>query len=116
MTSRAEQFVKKIAHLAVSMEPRGPYAFGLLPRLLLLVMSIVNHHYGYGLRELFLKPLNTGLGLRSSPEKRLNGAIETTVEKLQTELCDYWVINHDPRPATRDGQRLDTSGIVVYLS
>ena len=63
----------------------------------------------------FRKPLNTCLALRSSPEERLNSEIETTVEKLQTELCDYWVINHDPRPATRDPrpetrgrQRLDT--------
>ena len=50
----------------------------------------------------FRKPLNTCLALRSSPEERLNSEIETTVEKLQTELCDYWVINHDPRPATRN--------------
>ena len=62
------------------MELRGPCAFGLLPRLLLLVMSIVNHNYRYCLRKLFRKPLNTCLGLRSSPEERLNGAIETTVE------------------------------------
>ena len=46
-----EQFVLKIAHLVISMEPRGPYAFGLLPRLLLLVMSIVNNNYRYGLSK-----------------------------------------------------------------
>lgn len=51
MTLRVEQFVLKTAHLAISMEPRGPYAFGLLPRLLLLVMSIVNHNYRYGLSK-----------------------------------------------------------------
>lgn len=115
MTLRVEQFVLKIAHLAISMEPRGPYAFGLLPRLLLLVMSIVNHNYRYGLRKLFRKPLNTCLALRSSPEERLNSEIETTVEKLQTELCDYWVINHDPRPATRNPRPAKIRhSVVVY--
>ena len=64
VTLRVEQFVLKIAHLAISMEPRGPYAFGLLPRLLLLVMSIVNHNYRYGLSKtlkyLFSSPVVTG--------------------------------------------------------
>ena len=38
-TLRVAQFVLKIAHLAISMKPRGPRACGLLPPLWLLVPS-----------------------------------------------------------------------------
>ena len=40
MTLRVAQFFLKIAHLSFSMGPRGPHAYGLRPRLWLLITSV----------------------------------------------------------------------------
>ena len=53
VTFRVVQFVLKLAHLAISMEPRRPCTCSLLPRLWLLIMpsSLVVRHY-----EIFCQP------------------------------------------------------------
>ena len=43
LTLRVAQFVLKIVNLAISMEPRGPRACGLLPRLWLLEAPYIIH-------------------------------------------------------------------------
>ena len=60
MTLRVAQFSLKIAHLSFSMGPRGTRAYGLRPRLWLLVLCIVGFAKAY-CRETILR-IHLGLG------------------------------------------------------
>ena len=69
VTLRVVQFVLKLAHLAISMEPRGPCTCSLLPRLWLLIMpsSLIVRHY-----EISANLITSALSARSIREERVS--------------------------------------------
>ena len=100
MTLRVAQFFLKIAHLSFSMGPRGPRAYGLRPRLWLLI-----HPRNFGCDVSVRPPARTdsgGGGGESQDDPTRGGGVENAIFSWREMAQCFWGLLGNRRLSWRE--------------